>query len=520
MADVSIYKLSPKVNYLDPIVRHDPELQKSLIAKPNLTDDNEKSIDKEMDQDFDVKNIEAIYVPIVRVNMRVVSPQFIVLLKINYDSFLPSLQLIVTQQGDEIKTVDNPGLDNIITVVMTTRRDGAYKSISLDFYINRIQIVGKDVYYWASYKLLALEQAKTKQVTFNPAPSNGCQAKYCSLGPNEHPTTFEFLHVLALECGLGFAATDQVKEISDDKYRFITNQKYRDVMEQHLKFGGIDEESIFDGWVDLYRYLVVVNVPWVLAQEITNEDIGMTIEFQSLAGEESSGDRQDSSMCQRFLTNWTQAIRNTNIGIRSYEWITNNAAIRNEGSLNNYIIGAPSGYKDENNGSVSQHDVEVIENSNDGTKYRDEYMYSKSSFLGHEMGNADEGYTPVLLQEKIRDNYFRKIRARRLKIVLEKSNFGLQRGTLVYLLIVNTSDKSKKMTLKPINGMDDPEVRRIVEDDIIPIPDKTFSDFYYIDGMEFRYSNDTEGITQTLYLIKQHPYNAMQTKSDPLKIEG
>ena len=92
----------------------------------------------------------------------------------------------------------------------------------------------------------------TKQITFNPYPTPGCSAKYCQLGPNKYPTTYEFLHYVAVtECGLGFAATDKVKEIKDDKTRIIRSETYTEAIQKHVAFGGLDENSVFDCWVDL-----------------------------------------------------------------------------------------------------------------------------------------------------------------------------------------------------------------------------------------------------------------------------
>ena len=50
-------------------------------------------------------------------------------------------------------------------------------------------------------------------------------------------------------------------------------------------------------------------------------------------------------------------------------------------------------------------------------------------------GDPEDNNTPVLKQKRIHDNYFRKYRAKTLEVKLAKSNFGLQRGTLISLAI-------------------------------------------------------------------------------------
>ena len=67
----------------------------------------------------------------------------------------------------------------------------------------------------------------------------------------------------------------KVKEIKDDKTRIIRSETYAEAIQKHVAFGGLDENSIFDCWVDLYRYLVVVNFSWVMNEKITPNDLGI-----------------------------------------------------------------------------------------------------------------------------------------------------------------------------------------------------------------------------------------------------
>lgn len=509
-----IYKLSPppRLNYTDPIVRHDPQLEKQTVAKPNFSDVGEGVPNHEIN--IDNKRVEAIEIPVILLNNIVLDYSNITYMNINYDGFVPTIKIIVTQIGHEIEFNDSPGLDNILTVVMTSRVNGAYKPISVNFYINQVKSVGNDLYYFGTYKLLALEQNQTEQITFNPAPDTGCQAQFCKLGPNEHPTTYEFLHVIAEKCGLGFAATDNVKEISDDKYRFITNQTYKDAIQQHIKFAGVDEDSIFDCWIDLYRYLVVVNIPWVLNENVEIQDLGGYIEYESMSGQTQTPDVQDTRMSRRYLTNYREAAGQMNILVKSYKWITNNADLREHGTTNQYFIGGPLGYNDENNGSMNQKDIAVQEETPDGQAGIDEYQFTKNNFIGYEMGNADDGNTPILYQTQIRNSYLRKLRQRRLKVTMNTPNMGLQRGILIYLMIVEYEDKQKRL-LAMQSGMENGVIRSIIEQGL-PLLNPYLSGFWYIDGMEFSYNKNDKNITQDLYLIKKDPYQNPNSKTNSI----
>lgn len=503
-----LYTVSDRVNYTDPVVRHDPIIEKQVVPKPNITDDIEQD-PSEVEVTTDVKKIEGVSIPIVLLNNTVLNVSNINTLVINYDGVVPTIKLIVSQQSNEIEFSDSPGLDNIITVVMTPRVNGAYKPISINFYINSVKKYGTDLYYIGTYKLLELEQNKTEQIIFP-----GCQDEFCGLDQNDSPTTYEFLHEIAIRCGLGYATTDEVKEISDNKYRFITNQTYKTAIEKHVNFAGLDEYSIFDWWIDLYRYLVVINVPWVLNEDVDLEDIGAYSEYENLSESSVQSDAQQTRMSKRILTNHQQLGASTNIVIEKYKWITNNKSIRENGAANQYMIGSAIGYNDGANGGINQHDIEIQEDTPDGMAGIDNYNFQKSSFLGFEMGNAEDGNTPVLVQEQIRNSYFRKIRQKRLKVELKITNFSLQRGTLVYLYIVEYNDQEQRRLLSE-EQMQDPEIKTALMSGSTPFPNQSMNGLYYIDGMEFTYSKHQQQIIQSLYLIKKDPYENINSKTNP-----
>ena len=500
--NVDIYELSENVNFTDPIVRHDPTIEKGIVAQLDISDDGANSVEG-IRPGFDNKKYNAIDVPVILLNNYMLDRDNIESMSINYDGFLPTLFLIVSQHSNEISAMDTPGLSNVITVGMTSMVDGAFKPISLDFYITSVKTFDNEIYYYGTYKLLSLEQTVSEEIGFD-----GCDSEFCKLEANEHPTTYEFLHVIAQKTGLGFATTDQVKEIADDKYRYVTNQNYKDVIQQHLKFGGLDENSIFDGWIDLYRYLVVVNVPWVLNENIEMEDLGNYVESKSLISDGKIPHQQDNEMSIRIISNYKELVGNTNLQISSYKWKTNNKGIIENGTSNQFMIGSPTGYSAENNGSLNQKDIEIQENSPEGIQYKDDYEFKVNKFLGFEMGNAADGNTPVLYQEQIRNSYFQKIRQRRLQVNMETPNMGLQRGTLVNVLIMEYDTKTSKLLVGATNSDTNDEILSGS-----PVSNNSVSGLYYIDGMEFTYEKDDNKITQVLYLIKKDPYISPNAKT-------
>lgn len=508
-----IYKLSPvdRLNYTDPIVRHDPTIEKTTVPAPNQSPESDGS-PALANNTMDMKEIMGKDVPVILLNTTLLDHSSIYQLDINYDSFTPSISLIVDQSHNKISVSDSPGMNNLLTVIITSRVDGAYKPASMDFYINETRNLGNNlILYKGTYKLLEIEQSKTEQITFDK-----CDAEFCKLPENEHPTTYEFLHVIAENAGLGFAATEQVKEIADDKYRFIQNQTYKEVIQQHTYFGGLDENSIFDVWIDLYRYLVIVNVPWVLNEEVSVEDLGHYVEFVSKMAEPDKGDEQDENMSCRILTNYKEINSFNNVLISSYEWVVNNNNLRTKGVSTQCYIGAPNGYSPDNNGSLNQKDIEIEEDSDDGKTFHDDYNYSRVNFLGNEMGNADDGNTPILYQQQLVKNYFRKIRQRRLKVVMDSPNMALQRGTLINILIMEYSAEGIK-ALSEEDAMEDSTFRNEIANSH-PVVNPYISGMYYIDGMSFSYNMDDTKIIQTLYLIKKGPYNNPNSRTAPAMV--
>lgn len=522
--------LSPRVNFTDPIVRHDPTIGKTPIGKFNM--DNKTTGQTgagRNDIGYDIKKIEAIKIPVIQVNKLSIYRTNIVYMNFNYDSFVPTLYLVIRQDGKGNEYYDVPGIENNITVVMSAYSDGAYKPVSTDFYITDTKYEGDLIKYWATYKHIGLEVPHTEQVTFNPYPTCGCTSKYCQLPTNRYPTTFEFLHYIAVnKLGLGFATTEHVKEIKDDKTRLISNETYYRAILDALREGGLDSDSVFDGWIDLYRYLVVVNVPWVLNQaEAEYNDIGWHIEGGMQAESVTDDDAvKQTPMVHRMITNSHTMRVPTNILIENWEWEVNNRDAYINGTEQQIIIGNPASNGGMN--GVSETDMRILENSADGIYEKSQYGFPKQEFLGYEYGDPEEHNTPILLQSKIHDNFFKKYRSKRLKITMSVPNFGLQRGTLINVVIVQTNTMLKYDIARSVSNYDgegegEPnELSNYEENTIIEgeaeMPDPALTGMYYIDGMEFLYDEGPQKITQNIFLIKRGYYRSTIGVTNRLKI--
>lgn len=527
--------LSPKVNDTDPIVRHDPAIKKKNVAKPNS---DTKATNKTLginNSDADLKKTEGPMIPVIRIANHVIPFQRIKSMLLDYKGFVPEIVITVTQTkiSKEEETVEIPSMAADMTVVIIPSVDGAYRPISLNFYIRDIKYAGTEVTYYGTYKLMELDRPQTKQVTFNPAPAAGCSAPYCELGPNKHPTTYELLHVAAVtDCGLGFAASKQVKEISDDRFRFLHHESWFDAIQKHVQFGGKDADSIFDAWIDVYNYLVIVNVPWLFSQDVKAEDLGIHAHIGATvqgAGHGENDDDKETEMIHRIITNFKQMPALSNMTFTNYHYEIDNTSIQDNGVTNSTVIMNPVSVGKGIDG-CEQNDTRIEQDSIEGKAHHNEYNYQKFNFAGPEYGNEEDGNTPILNQKVIHDSYFRKLRARRMIIEMNTANFGLQRGTFVTVMIYQYDPEAKKYISDNMNnvagdkGKKSPEYsaqeQRELDSPAFPLIDPAKSGIYYIDGMTFEYDMSYQKYIQKLYLIKKDTIGEYANSESNIKLKG
>ena len=124
---------------------------------------------------------------------------------------------------------------------------------------------------------------------------------------------------------------------------------------------------------------------------------------------------------------------------------------------------------------------------------------------------------PCNKQQLIRDKFLSKHRQRILEVKLKALNLGLQRGTLVNVIIFADSKEEKKLILSSSSNVIEPskEIKEdnmqidgisttdLIEREDISLPNIGLSGMYYIDGMRFEYSYKENKISQYLLLIKR-----------------
>ncbi len=463
--EANIEIIKEPYNPTDPEVKFDPTFDGKVIVK-QFDDANKTS----SNATYNSLDDDAINIPIVRLNNITLTDAQIDQVVIYYNSFFPTVHLSIKDTENVIKICDTPGFDNEINIVITCPINGYYKKISLLFYITDFNIYDEFIAYDGVFKLQSLNTHVMKQIGKGKL------------------NTYNMLSEIAKENKLGFAATKKCEEIKDENYRLIRTKTYVEFIKEQLSFAGLDEESIFDAWIDIFGYIVMINVNYVLNEKVDPQQLTI---YTIYGGENTINDEDAKPLAiqaQRTLTNNITDTTNTNLHFKIYENIINNNNIYKNGSLNsNWYMTSPC----EKN-TLEFEELQIIENSNEGVNFSKEYEFSKTEFLGIEFSE-----TPILFKKKVNQRYFEKLRAKRLKIELEQYNLGLERGTLINVIF----KEYNSAVIKTFDNNND------IEESIDGRINLYMSGMYYIDSMEFEYVTEKHKIKQYLYLIKKSADN-------------
>ena len=506
-------------NMTDPKVCHDPSLSVETIVKifynqnKNPIEESETSAYNE----YDTTKLDGIEYPLIAINARNVEKPDIIYMDIQYREFLPQIELQIHDMQQSEQKMNTSQMSSIIRVCMVATVDKVYRKISLNFRTYDVKIDEARptiVTYYGEMYIPGFRDIVTKHIWMeNICP---CQPN-CGQGGHINANTWEMLHKIAELSGLGFAATKQCKEIPDHIIRNIYTQRFNTYVEQQLLHSGNNEKNIFDAWVDFYGYIVMVNVPWIMEQDILPDDLTIvaTIGMHSTSNNVTE---TKPEQVQRTLTNYNLTGTPSNLEILSYDMVVDNEAV-DFGTLERvYSVEFKS-----NLCALGNLDVQTKQDSIDGDFIEDyntgrqrpipKYHFNDDAWTG-----LSGGYD-VHKQKIIRNAYFRKKRQSVLNVVLKKPNFGLQRGTLVNIAIYDNDTQNKKHMFESMQNVLGPASESTADSNMempiemnqedvtldggVYLPNFKLSGLYYIDGMSFRYDQNEGIILQTLFLLKK-----------------
>ena len=514
----STANVSGETNRTDPKVCHDPSITMEGIVRlfPNQNKVNFEEGEVSTNNKFEMTRVDGIEYPLVAVNDRNIENNEIISLTINYKTFLPQIELIIRDEHQKEQKINTTQMSSIIRVCIIATVNNVYRKLLLNFRTYDMQINESDptlVTYYGTYYVKEFRQVNTRHIwmpSVCPAQPN------CGQGGHINANTWEMLHRIAELTGLGFAATKKCKEIPDHVIRNIYTQRYDQFIEQQLVHCGTDEENIFDAWVDLYGYIVMVNVPWVFNEDITPDELTINA-VVGIHGTSNDVTEQKPVTINRTLTNYNLTATPSNMEIASYNMDVDNDSI-SHGTLEQvWMINFHGNLAD-----IDELDVQSKQDSVDGD-FIEDYNTGKNRPIPKFNFNDDSwtglsGGYDLHKQKIIRNAYFRKLRQSVLHVIMKNINLGLQRGTLVDIKIFDSDPINKKTTFANIDNLgvasettDESNVplpTEVNQEDIIMdggayMPNMKLSGLYYIDGMTFEYARDRGRIVQILHLIKK-----------------
>lgn len=524
--------VSKEKNYTDPKVCHDPSMTPEGIAKIFF---NQHKVEMEEGEISANNNVDALRVdgrryPLLVINDRDIDPHEILDFVINYDSFVPTIRVTIYDEEENEQKINSTQMSGMIRTCIIATVDNVYKKILLNFKITSSSVDPYEhtrISYTGEYYVPLFKQTNLGHIWM---PEVCPKSPTCMQGAHINANTWEMLHKVAEMSGLGFAATKQCKEISDRLVRHTYMQRFDEFLKRQILHCGLTEQNIFDVWVDLYGYIVQVNVPWVLSQDISSEDLTI-VTTVGFPGTSNNVPDQTPEVVERTLTNYNQTGAISNMEILEYNLKTSNHAV-SHGTLEHVFIINFVGTKTE----MEETDVQTKQNSVDG-QYLEDYNTGKNHPIPKFNFNIDE-YTELAggydldHQKVIREAFFRKHRQSILEVKLKYVNLGLQRGTLVNIVIFEDKTILKDEMIKNANNLGgSTDVQSGVlgtppnlDEQAMTMSDGTqyqnlkLSGLYYIDGMRFEYNIETQEIYQTLILFKKGIVSGYQNRHSVPKL--
>ena len=519
-------KFVEPVNETDPWVLHDPTVGQSVVVQKYQPQDTNNEPDLETEdpaganEEYDLTRTNGILYPLVKINSHNIDHENIIYMKISYTGFVPTLNITIRDNNNVLKKIDSPGLNNTITVVMIPETDGIYNSVSINFYITSCDTSNPErISYSGTYLFAPLTETKyTKQIKY-PGCSNSKDGVNCNDSEQIYPNTWEYLHEIAKYTGLGFASTQNCQDIQDRLPRLVRNMTYQEFIEKQILMSGLDENSMFDVWVDLYRFIVMVNVSWVMKKDITYKQLSI----KAVTGKNTTDKKAFKSRTKevyRTLSNFNKTEEPSNLEFDENQFVQHiDNEIKYDGGIHtdSPVFQIRGGAVDNtgNIGVMNTQSVMAVESSVDGTHIND---YRNDS-MNRNTIQVDAYNTNY--QKLIREKYFQLKRSKYFELELARNNFGLQRGTLVNITYFTRDPAIKQKILEgssavlgidpeniePDNfkfeGPDGETEKDLIMNEDTQIPDPSKSGLYYIDGMTFEYSYSWGHIKQKLLLIKK-----------------
>lgn len=346
----------------------------------------------------------------------------------------------------------------------------------------------------------------------------------------KYANTWQCLHEIAKDCGLGFAGSESAKYVTDAEPRRCNTNYFNYINDNILGSTGTGGEDIMDIWIDLYGYLTVMNVGELFNANVSASELKITA-LKGINGSFEDMPSPKPELVDRVLTNFSLTGVINNMMIDGIHDISSNGLLDMSGTVSrNYSFNSVT---NGGNGSCTPAESLMIENSADaGERVVDRPKVTISS---KSVVNAAEALKQIdtttsfsdsyihataqsdtMFQKDITDRFIAAHSQNTVEVHMKDMNFGLQRGTLVGLSIWTHDLASKQRIVAQLSkiykdagktdglNINGATGRDLIINDGTELPDIAKSGIYYIEGMTFEYT-PAAGMSQKLKLVKQSP---------------
>ena len=319
-------------------------------------------------------------------------------------------------------------------------------------------------------------------------------------------TSWEVMQQISHDMHLGFATNE---EYTNDRMTWIKPLvKKSNFLEHVLTYSFKDDNSFYDGFIDIFYHMNFLNVADMLIEDNDfDKFFEKVVTHAELKDKQSDTVTDDSPTGDLFLSNWSK-LGESDMRITSFKPITRQGEqlmysgyIRNVGY---YDVGLDKDYKNK----FIELDVKPISSALIPGKYRSNQsldIMSKNTngeWSGIDYNNAHDNYNYAQIQNEHNIGEISKIQ---LYVQTMGINLNVARGMRIPVIIMLEGRDSAAMMNADISPDELAANTHAAEEEAMQIwYDKYLSGWYYVSSVSYTYDMDEGGFTTEFLLSRSN----------------
>lgn len=477
----------------------DPVIQLDELKSPSL---NEENPDKS-----DAKTSEGLR-KLISINNVAFTEESIIYFNLNCKGKIPTIDVKIADLESRFSVDSIPRDGDVLSLRIGHLEKSSYKDIRIDFDITSLDASNQD------YNVAGNSYSFTGRMKIPGLYSDECK----SYGSG---TSIEHVEAIANDLKLGLATNI---DTTDDKMTLILPNSTRQVAINDLvNHSYIDEDSFQTYAIDPYYYLNYVNLNSLINSEESFTDIilGLNAQYNDQHRLGAEIDTAINQIPEKLVLNNHKLNLGTNLFIESHAIINASASVVKKHGYKRTI----QFYENDSDEGLVSHDIEPLASKNlrdieepmKGRRGEENYKSQvKTKYLGRKNADADTSHTHLNYEfaEIHNAQNFAEAKKMMLEVTLSSLNPAIhlfQKIPIVIYIQETTRvgmDRNLKKDLQkkgfPVNDEDgfiDNEEKITYASRLVP--DVFLSAYYVVIGIEYKYSQGEENISQILTLLRR-----------------